>query len=86
MELVAVASILHGVLPREVSIEGLSFAEAVCTLDLIGGLPEEALAKWLYPAKTDTVLTATPRALDTLVHMLGTRSGTDDVGEVCPRA
>ena len=49
MELVAVASILHGVLPREVSIEGLSFAEAVCTLNLIGSLTEEALAERLDP-------------------------------------
>ena len=86
MELVAVASILHGVLPREVSIEGLSFAEAVCTLNLIGSLTEEALTERLDPAKTDTVLTATLGALDTLVHMLCTRSGADDVGGVCPRA
>ena len=50
MELVAVASILQCILPREVSIEGLSFAEAVCTLNLIGSLTKEALTEWLYLA------------------------------------
>ena len=49
MELVAVSCILYRVLLREVCVEGLSFAEAVCTLDLIGSLTEEALAERLDP-------------------------------------
>ena len=49
VELVAVSRILYRVLPREVCVEGLSFAEAIDPLDLIGSLTEEAPAKRLDP-------------------------------------
>ena len=49
VELVAVSCILYRILPREVCVEGLSLAEAISSLDLIGSLTEEAPAKWLDP-------------------------------------
>ena len=49
VKLVAVSCILYRVLPREVCVEGLSLAEAIDPLDLIGSLTEEAPAKWLDP-------------------------------------